>query len=513
MAVTDTTPRSITASQQRPPLWRNSKFLSWIAQIAVLLAVVGAFFFFVGTAEAGLEAGGRDFSFDFINGPANIQLSEGIDTNPPNAGRALWVGMVNTMQTAAVGVVLATIIGVLVGLARLSNNFLANRGASVFIETLRNIPVLVQILLWLVIISGTLGELTNNDGAGDKAWFFASQKGVAVPRVFYDEGFYQWIAFIGIGGIVSIFARKYFNNYQAQHGGRNLAGPATFVILAAFAFVGWFVNPVMGFLGGILGAPEEPWQNIPQPLMQAILVAIAFGLAFAFIVRFLNSRRTPAGLAKLTDDDYFRMIFALVGAAVFSYVVWVQWPGLSSWIINSGSDFWGWLGDKFGGDRGSKPLDGMLPTVQEGRFANYGPTGWNLGVFRAALLIGLVLYTASFIAEIIRGGILAVPKGQTEAAAAMGLSRTQALRKVILPQAFRVVMPPLGNQYLNITKNTSLAIAVGMSDVVQVGQSIFNKNGQALPVFVIWMIFYLTLSLLISSAVNLINNRLKIVER
>ena len=154
-----------------------------------------------------------------------------------------------------------------------------------------------------------------------------------------------------------------------------------------------------------------------------------------------------------------------------------------------------------------------MPTITAGNFANYGPTGWNLTVFRASLLVGLVLYTASFIAEIVRGGILAVAKGQTEAASALGLNRIQSLRKVILPQAFRIVMPPLGNQYLNITKNTLLAIAVGLSDVVQVGQSIFNKNGQALAVFVIWMAFFLSLSLTISFVVNQINNRLKIVER
>lgn len=495
-------------------MWRNSKFLSWLAQIAVLAVTVGAFFFLVNTAASGLlERANIVFSFDFLSDPANIQLSEGIDTNPPTAGRALWAGMVTTMQVAAVGIVLSTILGVLIGLARLSNNFLASRAASAYIETIRNIPVLVQILLWLFIIGRTLPELTNDSEEQVSGLVFLSQRGLAVPRIFYADGFYQWIAFIGIGAILAIPVRKYFHNYQAQHGGRNQAGNATLAILAVFAVVGWFVNPVMGFLGAILGAPEEPWRNIPQPVMQLILSGVAFALAIAFILRFLNSRRTPAGLAKLTDDDYFRMIFALVGAAVFSVIIWVAWPGLSSWVINSGGDFWGWLGDKFGGERGSRPLDGMLPTVTAGNFVNYGPTGWNLTVFRAALLVGLVLYTASFIAEIVRGGILAVHKGQTEAAAALGLSRVQSLRKVILPQAFRIVMPPLGNQYLNITKNTSLGIAVGFSEVVQVGQSIFNKNGQALAVFVIWMAFFLTLSLTISSVVNFINNRLKIVER
>ena len=142
-----------------------------------------------------------------------------------------------------------------------------------------------------------------------------------------------------------------------------------------------------------------------------------------------------------------------------------------SWIINSGADFWGWLGDKFGGGRGTRPLDAMKPSLTEGRFVNYAPTGLTMTAFFAALFFGLVFYTSTFIAEIVRGGILAVPKGQSEAAAALGLSRMQSLRKVVLPQAFRVIMPPLGNQYLNITKNTSLGIAVGFSEIVQVGQT------------------------------------------
>lgn len=521
LAVIDSTP-SLLASQQRPPLWRNGSVLKWVAQIVVLVLVIGAFWFLGNTAIDGLAAKNLEPSYDFIDGPANIQPSEGIDTAPATAGRLLWVGIVTTIQTAAAGIILATILGVLVGLARLSDNWLANRSASIFIETLRNIPVLVQILIWLFIISFTLPDLEAQDGT---SYFILSNKGLSIPRVFYADGFYQWLAFLALAIVPIIFARRYFNNKQATEGGPNRAGAATAAILAAFAIVGWFANSVMSFLGPIFGSNETAvervneggiagaWQSIPQSLMQLILTGLAFAMAIGFIVRFLNSRRTPAGLAKLTDDDWFRMIFAVVGAAVFTIVVWRVWPGLSSWIVNSGSDFWGWLGDKFGDDRGTRPLDGMLPTVSEGRFANYGPTGATLTAFRAALLIGLVLYTASFIAEIVRGGILAVAKGQTEAAAALGLSRAQALRKVILPQAFRVIMPPLGNQYLNITKNTSLAIAVGLSDLVQVGQSVFNKNGQSLAVFTIWMAVYLTLSLLISLIVNFINGRLAIVER
>ncbi len=129
------------------------------------------------------------------------------------------------------------------------------------------------------------------------------------------------------------------------------------------------------------------------------------------------------------------------------------------------------------------------------------------------MLVGLVVYTGSFIAEIVRAGIMAVPRGQNEAAQAVGLKRSQVLRLVVMPQAFRVILPPLGNQFLNLSKNSSLAIAVGYADIVQVGQTLFNQTGRTIQVILIWMAFYLTLSLSISAVVNNINNRLKLVER
>ena len=125
----------------------------------------------------------------------------------------------------------------------------------------------------------------------------------------------------------------------------------------------------------------------------------------------------------------------------------------------------------------------------------------------------MVFYTAAFIAEIVRGGILAVPKGQSEAAQAVGLRRSTALRRVILPQALRVILPPVGNQYLNLTKNTSLAIAVGYSDLVQIGQTVYNQTGKTLQVMAVWMLFYLACSLTISAVVNFFNIRMRIVER
>ncbi len=506
----------------RPPLWRDAAVLKWLIQIAVFVLVVGVLWFLADVAGTNLSDKGFEINYSWIEGPANIQLGEGIDTAPNTAGRALWSGMVNTLRVAGAGILVSTILGVLIGLARLSHNWLANKVGSVFVETLRNIPVLVQIILWFAII-GSLSTLSNAESAAGESgpipgWLYISQKGISIPRVFYADGFYQFLALMLILGIPIWFVRRSLIAKRDREGGTSIAGRVTFGLVIVAGIISWFANEVMAFLETPLYAIEDVWREIPQAAMQILLTVIAVAAAANFIRRFLNSRRTPAGLAKLSDDDYFRMIFAGVGALIAALTIWIIWPGLSSWIINSGADFWGWFGDKFGADvdgvvRNNRPIDGMTPSIASGRFSNFAPTGLTMTIGFAALFFGLVFYTASFIAEIVRGGVMAVSKGQTEAAAALGLSRSQALRKVILPQAFRIVMPPLGNQYLNLTKNTSLAIAVGYSDIVQVGQSVFNKNNQFLAVFSIWAAFYLACSLTISAIVNYINGRLAIVER
>lgn len=511
MATAEAPANRRTLQHERPPLWRNVGVLKWASQIIVLLLVVGAFWFLAAEAAGNLDAKGIDVDYDWIDGPANIQLGEGIDTTPDTAGRALWAGMVTTLRLAVAGIVASTILGVFVGLARLSENWMARTAASVYVELLRNIPVLVQIVLWFAILT-SLGELSENTGP-IPGWIYVSQKGISVPRIFWADGFYQWLSLVAIGVAIAWFVRRRLQARQDQLGGNQRVAAIPAAIVAVVAVVAWFVNPIMAWLGSVFDGIASAWGAIPQPVMQLILTVVAIAAAAQWIRRFLDSRRTPAGLAKLTDDDYFRMIFAVVAALLATAVIWAGWPGLSSWLINSGRDLFEWAGDKFGDGRGSRPIDAMRPTLSTGRFVNYGPTGLTMTVFFASLFLGLVLYTASFIAEIVRGGILAVPLGQSEAAAALGLSRAQALRRVVLPQALRVVMPPLGNQYLNITKNTSLAIAIGLSDVFQVGQSIYNKNNQTLAVFGILMAFFLACSLTISAIVNFINGRLAIVER
>ena len=511
MSNTDQATLAATQSQ-RPPFYRDATVVKWLAQVLALLLVIFALAFLSSQAQSNLEAKGIATGYEFLGTALGSDLGSGIDTNPDTSGRALWAGGVNTIRLSVGGIIAATILGILVGVGRLSSNWVVSRICSVFVETMRNIPLLVQIILIFVVIA-SLPRVQADQGP-IHGWLHISNKGVSIPRVFIGDGFYQWAVFLLIGALVGWLVMRHRNRLHDATGRETYPVLSFAAVVAAFAIVGWFLHPVFGWVGSIFDFIAEGIDSLTQPVVQVVLSVAAVAAAALWIRRFLNRRRTPAGLMKLSDDDYFRIVFAAAGAVIVILFVTLAWPGLSSWIINSGRDLFEVLGDKFGDGRTGQPIDAKRPDIEQlGNFPNYGPAGLNLIQGLAAVYFGVVLYTAAFIAEIVRGGILAVPKGQTEAAQAVGLRRATMLRRVILPQAFRVILPPLGNQYLNLTKNTSLAIAVGYSDLVQVGQTVYNQTGKTLEVVSIWMLFYLACSLTISVVVNFFNVRLRIVER
>ena len=468
---------------ERPPLYRDVTVVKWVVQIVALLLTLGALWFLANQAGDNLRASNVPTDYDFLSVNPGIDLSSGIDTDPDTGGRALWVGMVNTLRMAIAGILVATILGVVVGLARLSNNWLLKKIGTVFVETLRNVPLLVQILFYGAVFA-SLDRVTAEVGPIN-GWLHISNKGLSMPRVHIADGFYQWVIVLLIGLVVANFVRKRRIAQQDATGEESYPILTAFGLMVVVAIIGWFIHPIFGWVGNIFEALSSLVSSVPESVLQVVIAVLCVGTSAFWIRGFLNTRRTPAGLAKLTDDDYFRMIFAGVGGVLGAFFFLVLWP-----------------------------LDVDLPNiVQTGKFPNYGPSGLNFSIGFAAVFFGVVFYTAAFVAEIVRGGILAVPKGQTEAAASLGLRRSTALRRVIIPQALRVMLPPLGNQYLNLTKNTSLAIAVGYSDIVQVGQTVYNQTGKTLPVVSIWMFFYLSCSLSISVIVNFFNVRMKIVER
>lgn len=507
--------------QQKTPLWRNAAVLKWTVQISVLLLTIGFFVLLGRRAAANFSANGTTFGWNWLTDPSDFLVREGIDVDPDSGIRALAVGAINTLRIAITGILAATVIGTLIGVARLSDNWIVNKLATFYIESIRNVPLLVQIFFWQAVIF-TLPSLA----AGDigEYWFKASNKGFGFAWVSWNGGFLPWVAFVIAGVVATRYVSRWRHTVQEATGQPARSGLFTLGTLVGFGLVGWFAWPILGFMDPVFAGIADAIDNIPAIVVPIVIAAAAILTATWWIRQFFESRRTPAGFGKITDDDWFRVIFAAVSGLIVALVAFVvcgfelqsvqgATHSIAEFMRTGISNIFDWMARGFGNDTGV-PLDfAQASVVQDGNFVQYGTTGGVLTVPFSAIWFAVTLYTAAFIAEIVRGGILAVPLGQTEAAKAVGLKRSQYLRLIILPQAFRIILPPMGNQYLNLFKNTSLGLAVGFSEIVSVGSTLLNKTGQTLPIVLVWMAFFLTGSLLISSVVNYYNRKMKLVER
>jgi len=375
------------ASAARPPLWRNVRFLRILGQVVfvLLLAIVAREAFL--NLEYGVREQNLDLSFDFLQQRAGFAIKEGIAYSPNESFySAFRVGVVNTIRVALVGIVLATILGLVMGVARLSTNWLVRRIAQVYVEIVRNTPVLVQIIFWYVAVI------------------------LALPV---------------IGGALSLWSLVFVSN----------RGTA----------VAWF--------------RLEDGAGVWGLFLLAALAAGALALRWRTRVDERTGRRVPWAVGAF-------LVVAAVG-------------------------FWA----------SGTPVSADVPEV--GRFGYSG--GLQVSPEYTALLLGLVIYTGSFITEIVRGSIQAVPKGQKEAAEALGLTPRQQLRLVVLPQALRVAIPPLNSQYLNLLKNSSLALAIGYPEIVSVSNTIINQAARATQMLLLVMGTYLLMSLSISAVMNALN--------
>lgn len=510
-----------SAEHARPPFWRNLTVVKWASQVAFLAFFVWMFWLLISQAISNLAARDLRFSWEFLGEPIGVQFFEGFNTSPETSLEALAVGMVNMMRITISGIFAATVLGTIVGVARLSSNWIVNKVANVYIETLRNIPLLVQILFWSALVTG-LGRIElDQEGAG---WFFSSAQGVAIPWFTPLAGRWQYTALLLLGAYA---ARKVYLWRVAileREGRETNAFAWSLGAFLVFLVGGWFAHPIMGILGWVFAALAWAAGSFPVIGFQMVLAGLSAWFGYRYIKKYLDRRRTPAGLAKLTDDDYFSLILAgvvAVGLALFlllgpgeatvASILGRELTFKMNWGLEPLFDF---LVAKFDFSSGAPLRFGLPEVVVPTRFAQYSTETGKVFTFSyVAVWVGVTLYTAAFIAEIVRAGVMAVHKGQNEAAMAVGLKRGQVLRLVVLPQAFRIVLPPMGSQYLNLAKNTSLGIAVAFADIVQVGQTIFNQRGQALAVFMIWMAFYSFVSLFLSSIVNYYNRKMLLVER
>lgn len=368
------------------------------AQVVVLLIVGVAVAFAIRNLMTAMSERGLGFGFGFLNRSAGFDISESpiAYTSRDTYGKAFLVGLLNTLFVSFIGIVLATMLGIVVGVARLSPNWLLRRITSAYVEVMRNTPLLVQLVLIYFAVLLQLPAIAQTLSLPGS--IFLNQRGLFVPGPQLSAGFPLWLGFIAAGVVVLVAARRL--SMRRADAGRPLPG---------LRMAGWL---------GLL----------------ALLVV--------------------------------------------------------GWIV-------------------AGPVAFDLPVRERFNFIG----GLALSPEFVALLVGLVLYTAAFIGEVVRGGIQAVRRGQLEAARALGLSEGDTLRLIVFPQALRVIVPPLTSQYLNLAKNSSLAVAIGYPDLFKVGQTMANQTGQPVPVIILIMGTYLTISLVTSLLMNLYNRRVQVLER
>jgi general L-amino acid transport system permease protein len=385
----------------RVAFYNDPKIRGLLYQAALCAIIAFLVYEAASNAIANLQRAHIASGFGFWNNSAGFDISQTLisySSTTSTYGRAFWVGLLNTLLVAGLGIVLATIIGFTVGIARLSKNWLVAQAATTYVEIIRNIPLLLQLLFWYNAVLKALPEM--RDSIKIPGGMFLNNRGLVAPAPSFGLHF-DWTVialFLGIALAIGFYlwARKR----------QEATGQQAPVFLVG--------------LGLIVGLP--------------LLALIAAGFPISF------------------------------------------------------------------------------DTPQAGRFNITG--GFEIGPEFAALLFGLSLYTAAFIAEVVRAGIRAVSHGQTEAAGSLGLRGGMTLRLIVVPQAMRVIIPPLTSQYLNLLKNSSLAVAIGYPDLVQVFTgTVLNQTGQAVEVVAITMAVYLAISLTTSVLMNFYNSRIALVER
>ncbi|TVR11828.1 MAG: amino acid ABC transporter permease [Salinarimonadaceae bacterium] len=395
-------------ARQSGPELRDEPRVSWVNdpkirgiffQIVAALALVLFVMWIVGNTSENLRRANIATGFGFLDRRAGFDVSQALIEYSANStfGRAVVVGLLNTMLVAVIGIITATFLGFLIGVGRLSRNWLIARFCGFYVELFRNIPPLLVIFFWYL---GVLSVLpAPRDSYELPFGMFLNGRGLFMPRPIWESGAWLIVAAILVGIVASWFIARWAYKRQMATGER-------FPILRTVVAL-------------IVGLPVVAYFLAGQPV---------------------------------TFDN----------------------PVLGTFNLRGGVD--------------------VKPEF-------------------LSLYLALSFYTASFIAEIVRAGILGVSKGQTEAASALGLRPGPVLRLVVVPQALRIIIPPLTSQYLNLTKNSSLAVFIGYPDLVQIGQTTMNQTGQAIEIVVIWMVIYLGLSLATSAFMNWYNAKMALVER
>ncbi len=382
------------------PLWRDARVLRAVTQIVFVVIVVAIVVYFVRNVFEAADERGLKLGFGFLEEEAGFPIAESVIgyTESDSFRHAFIVGVVNTIKVALIGIVAATVLGLIVGVSRLSSNWLVKSITSVYVEIIRNVPLLVQLFFWyfgIFLLLPVVQESLRLPGP-----IYVNNRGVFSVWANTTSSFDSWLLFVLGGVVLAVAVRVILGRIQIETGRNTHPNVAAALALVLLPTLGWFLV-------------------------------------------------------------------------------------------------------------GESPLIRETPVLERFNFVG----GARVTPEFAALLTGLVVYTAAFIAEIVRAGIQSVQRGQTEAARALGLSDAQTLLSIVFPQALRVIIPPMISQFLNLTKNSSLAIAIGYPDLYAISRIMINQAGRAVPIMLLIMAAYLAMSLTYAIIGNIYNRRVRFTER
>ncbi|MDY7006258.1 MAG: ABC transporter permease subunit [Cyanobacteriota bacterium] len=387
----------IDQENQKIPLWRDERFWRIALQVIAIVIFVAVVVIMISNLNRNLAQQGTKFGFSFLSNEAGFNISESLIPYKPKDPytQVLLAGLINSLRVMILGIFFTTIVGILAGISSFSQNWLLRNLNRVYVEVVRNTPLLLQLFFWYFAVFFNLPK--PEEKLELPGPIFMSKRGISIPWPENTLNVWLWLIVLVIGAIATIFIWQWRNKLMT----------------------------------------EKATSGQPQ-----LIAVISIGIIELLII-----------------------IFAL----------------------------------------------GWQPPIATETGATEG--GLNLTLELSALLAGLVFYTGAFIAEIVRSGIQAVPKGQWEAAKSLGLKSSLVMRLVIFPQALRVMIPPLNSQYMNLAKNSSLAIAIGYPDLYSVANTTYNQTGRPVEVFILIMAVYLLINLIISLSMNFLNKSVQLKER
>lgn len=537
------TPKMPKAGQESIPFWRDGRVIGVLLQIAFVIGFILVAGWFINNILNNIGALGRSqficedgsssyrCAFDFMRADAQFDIAETpVEYDPADSyWRAIGVGALNTVKVTILGIILTTILGTIVGIARLSPNWLVSNIARWYVDLLRNTPLVLQLIfLYFAIILALprIQEAIQPLGLP----IFISQRGVNVAWPVFTPSFATWLAFIVLGLVQAQVLWVILGRQEELTGKSSKRGTWAILSFIVVVGLGWFIasNDTNQAVMVPQSTRVREFSDFETLVLNRLPVNQLSNIDRALASGRLTTEQVEAGALKVCvkrDSSSEGNFTSQLRSADIPYIVQRTTRQDQATDAYAAGECEAYVGTAatLAGERDvlenpganlllpvhETPVRISIPRIEGFNFVG----GTTMTAEFTAILVGLVLNTGASVAEIVRAGIQSVSKGQTEAARALGLSESQRLRLVVLPQALKVIIPPQTSQYLNLAKNSTLALAVAYPDFWNISYTTINQSGRAIQIILLVMGFYLSLSLAVSALLNWYNQRNQLVER